>query len=294
MKIHQLECFLAIARCKSFSLAAEEAFISQSTLSQQILKLEDELGVSLFVRHARSVVLTPAGESFMIHAKRIMAELELCKESMQEYASYKMGHLKIGIVPYMTYMGFGKIISSFLKTYQNIDIKLYTANTDELLKGLRERKTMISFVVSPYSDEYEVDFYPLQTEKLAMLVSSSHELAKCSVVDLCDVVREKFLLVNNDLQIRNSLLQACGHDLNVIHESCNADMIKNIVEENIGVALIGDHLAQKLSGPNAVVVPIKQKFEQQCGLAIPKLKRLPLTTRAFRDFILDMNAAPQA
>ena len=289
MKTHQLEYFLAIAKCQSFSAAAVEVFISQSTLSQQMQKLESELGVTLFVRNARSVCLTPAGEDFQSYAKRIMLEMELCKETMQEYTSYKKGHLRIGIVPYMMYLGFNKIIADFLKAYQDIELKLYTADTDYLLKGLREKKIMISFITSPYSDEYEVEYYPLLTEKIVMLVSSSHKFAGRSIIDLRDARSEKYLLVDSGMQFRSSLLHAIDYDLQIIHESYNVDMIRSLVQENIGIALLGNRLAEAICNSDTAIVPITQVLEQQSGLAIPRSKRLTLTTKAFRDFTAKAN-----
>ena len=93
MEIHQLEYVLAVATYNSFTRAAESQNVSQSSLSQQIRKLEDELGVNLFARTTRSVQLTPAGAEFITYAKRILSEIDKARQSILEYTSYERATL---------------------------------------------------------------------------------------------------------------------------------------------------------------------------------------------------------
>ncbi len=113
MEIHQLEYFLAVEKYRNFSTASLEICVSQSTLSQQIKKLEDELGVKLFIRYSRSVRLTPAGEDFLVHAQRIVSEIQQSRETIQKYISFDKGSIKIGVFPNMACLGLNKIITSF-------------------------------------------------------------------------------------------------------------------------------------------------------------------------------------
>ena len=86
MKINQIEYVFEVARCGNMTAAAAKLFVTQPTLSQQIMNLEAELGVKLFTRMPRSMLLTPAGEEFLIYAKRILSDLENLNVTMEDYA----------------------------------------------------------------------------------------------------------------------------------------------------------------------------------------------------------------
>lgn len=289
MEIHQLEYFLAVEKYRNFSTASLEICVSQSTLSQQIKKLEDELGVKLFIRYSRSVRLTPAGEDFLVHAQTIVSEIQHSRETVQKYISFDKGSIKIGVFPNMTYWGLNKIITSFHRTYPGVDFEIHTANTDDLLKGLREKKVNVAFINSPFPDSFEIDFFPLMNDNIVMLTSSQHPLANESIVDLCDLSREKFLMIKNNSWFRNTLIHACndaGFEPNIIFDTNDAEMVRSFVEDGIGVALMGYRIARHMSNPNNSIVRIRQMLERQSGLAIPKSTRPPLATSLFRDFTL--------
>ncbi|ALS21925.1 LysR family transcriptional regulator [Paenibacillus naphthalenovorans] len=289
MEIHQLEYFLAVEKYRNFSTASLEICVSQSTLSQQIKKLEDELGVKLFIRYSRSVRLTPAGEDFLVHAQRIVSEIQQSRETIQKYISFDKGSIKIGVFPNMACLGLNKIITSFFRTYPGIDFEIHTANTDDLLKGLREKKVNVAFINSPFPNHFEIDFFPLMNDHIVMLISSQHPLANESFVDLSDLSREKFLMIKTNAWFRNTLIHACndaGFEPNVIFDTNDVEIIRSFAEDGVGVALMGYRVARCMSNPNNSIVPIRQMFERQSGLAIPKSTRPPLAASLFRDFTL--------
>ena len=99
MEIHQLEYMVAVAKFQSFTRAAAEINISQSSLSQQIRKLEEELGIKLFDRTTRTVRLTNAGSAFLAHAQQILLEINKSKSTIQQYLSVSRGQIKLGLCP---------------------------------------------------------------------------------------------------------------------------------------------------------------------------------------------------
>ena len=117
MEMHQLEYVLAVAKYNNFTRAAEEIRTSQSSLSQQIGKLENELGISLFMRTTRSVQLTPAGAEFVTHAKRIMAEVAKARLCINEYVSIEKGNLTLGVIAVVGHSNIPKLIVSFQNNF---------------------------------------------------------------------------------------------------------------------------------------------------------------------------------
>lgn len=280
---------MAIKKYGTFSGASLEICVSQSSLSQQIHKLEEELGVKLFIRGSRVARLTPAGEEFSNYAQRIMTEIQNSRESMQEYTNFNKGHIKIGAIPTIGYLGFHRTIASFMQIYPGIQVELYEANTDDLLQWLHQKKINTAFITFPYMNDFNVDFYPLMDDKIVVLVSSEHPLADQSVIDLNDLTNEKFLMIKSSSGWRNSLVHAChecGFSPTVILDTSSVELLRSFVEEGIGVALMGHRIAQQVSTKLTSIVQLNQSMKRQNGLAILPDNRLPLATKLFRDFAI--------
>lgn len=289
MEIHQLEYFLAVEKYRNFSTAAVEICVSQSTLSQQIHKLEDSLGVKLFIREPRSIKLSPAGEEFYTYARRIMSEVHRSIEAMQEYTNFNKGHISIGAIPTIAYLGFNRTIMKFIKAYPGISIEIHEANTDDLLKSLHEKKINIAFITSPYISDFPVDFYPLIYDEVSVLVPSTHRLANEPSIDFRDLADEKFLMIKSSSGYRNALTKACseaGFDPSVILESSHVEVLRSYVEGEIGVALMGYRIAKSITNEHTSVVHIRKTVERENGLAVLQSNSLPLATKLFRDFAL--------
>jgi len=289
MEIHQIEYFLAIKKYGTFSGASLEINVSQSSLSQQIQKLEDELGVKLFIRGSRVAKLTPAGEEFFTYAQRIKTEIQNSRDAMQEYTNFQRGQIKVGAIPTIGYLGIHKIITTFLRVYPGIEMDLYEANTDSLLMWLQQKKIHVAFITSPYSDEFNIEFCPLMNDKIVVLTSTAHRYANEPVIDLCQLVNEKFLMIKSSSGWRDSLVLACnecGFTPNVILDTSSVEMLRSFVEEGMGIALMGYRIAQQVSTPLTSIINLKQNIERQNGLALLPTTRPPIATRLFRDFAL--------
>jgi LysR family transcriptional activator of glutamate synthase operon len=288
VEIHQLEYFLAVEKFQSFSAAALEICVSQSTLSQQIRKLEDTLGVKLFIRGPRQVRLTPAGEEFIIYARRITSEIQRAKEAMHEYTSFTKGHLRIGAIPTIGYMGFNKLITAFIKEYPGIALEIQEANTDDLLSRLYNKEIHVAFITAPYVADFDIDFYPLTSDEIVVLVPATHKLALSPVIDLWELSQEKFLMIRSSTGFRNTLIRACnecGFEPDIVLESSHVEMLKGFVEEGLGVAFMGHRVASCIATESTVIVRIRPPIQRQNGLAI--CSSVPLSTRLFRDFVLN-------
>jgi len=124
MEIHQLEYIVAVETYRSFTKAAESKNVSQPSLSHQIKKLEDELGVNLFIRTTRSVQLTPAGAEFVSHAKRILSEIYKARQNILEFSSYERGHLTVGIMPAISYYNLTPMLTAFKRDFPGVKLNL--------------------------------------------------------------------------------------------------------------------------------------------------------------------------
>ncbi|MBX5437639.1 MAG: LysR family transcriptional regulator [Alicyclobacillaceae bacterium] len=287
MELHQLEYFLAVEKARSFSAAAQEICVSQSTLSQQIRKLEETLGVRLLIRGSRGVRLTPAGEEFALYARRITCEIHRAREAMQQYTSFVKGNLRIGMVSICGHLGMHKPITAFMKAYPGITLEVREANTDELVDMLLDRRIHVAFMTSPFISNGSIEFHPLLEDDILVLLPSSHPLAVCEEIDLCDLAHDRFLMIRSSTGLRNALVQACvscGFEPNIVLETSHAETLQSFVEEGLGVAFIGRRVASRVAAGRTRAVQVRPRLRRQSGLGL--LNPSASAARLFRDFIL--------
>ena len=147
MEISQLRAVLAIAKSHSFSRAAQELYLSQSTLSLQVAKLEKELGVTLFYRTTRTVHLTEAGEEFVKSAGDILRNIRLLSQNMSAYGGLMRGTLTIGAISSLEAIHFSEMLASFYSLYPSLNIDLQEEGSITLIEMLRSHRIAQAFVV---------------------------------------------------------------------------------------------------------------------------------------------------
>lgn len=289
MELHQLEYVLALEKYMKFSLAAEKISVSQSNLSDQIKKLEAELGVQLFERTTRKVELTYAGEKFIEYAKRIINEVENAKHAMLEFSNGETARIRIGAYSTITYLGITSMIAKFQKQYPGYDIEITEANSDELFIKLNSSEIDMAFLTFPYIGNLNYSFYPLIKDKLVLFVSKENKLAQKKTIRFADLANEKFLLINSTTAFQNLIVQHClnaGFQPNIILKSSLVETIKQLVEENMGISLFSKRVADAIVSPKTTIVNFETEEKRITGLVIPKNQENLYGIQTFRDFIL--------
>src|SRR5262249_33206983 len=137
MELHQLRYFCAVAETGSFSRAAEQSHVSQPSLSQQILKLEDELGARLFDRLGRSVRLTEVGKTFLPRARAVLHELEVARGDVTERKAAIGGPLPVGVIPTVAPYFLPPLLTSFSRKFPQVRLTVVEEITPVLLDRLR-------------------------------------------------------------------------------------------------------------------------------------------------------------
>ncbi|MBP4138703.1 LysR substrate-binding domain-containing protein [Flavobacterium geliluteum] len=225
MEIYQLQYFIKTAEILHFTKAAELCFVTQSGLSQQIKKLEEELGMPLFIRIGKKVKLTEAGSVFLIHAKQIIENVQSGKQAIDDLNEMIGGELRIGV----TYI-FGllvlPIVNAFAKTYPNLKIVVEYGTTEPLEKKLLNNELDLVLVIS--SNEIELPFQkiPLFTSQLVMAVSRSNELAVLDKIPFKNIENIPLILpvkgfnsreFLDELFLKNNMKPKVSIELNAVH-----------------------------------------------------------------------------
>lgn len=176
MEIYQLQYFIKTAEVLHFTKAAELCFVTQSGLSQQIKKLEEELGLPLFKRIGKKVQLTEAGSVFLVHAKKVIENIENGKQAIEDLNEMIGGELRIGVT-YIFGLLILPVVNAFAKQYQKLKIVVEYGTTEGLEHKLLHNELDVVLVISSHPIELPIQKVPLFTSNMVMAVSKTHPLA---------------------------------------------------------------------------------------------------------------------
>lgn len=218
MNIQSIKYLVALAKCSHFGKAAKMCFVSQPTLSMQIKKLEDRLGVKLLERTNKSVRLTEIGKQIAEHAQNILQEIDVIRERAQTAKDPFSGEIKLGIIstvaPYLLPLIFPQLTESFPK----LTYFLVEAQTDFLVGELNQGKLDAIIVALPVMENH-LTAMPFFTEEFLLAVPSKHPWAKRKSIKTDHLTDQTLLLLNDGHCLRDQALAVC--------EQMNAKEMKN-------------------------------------------------------------------
>jgi DNA-binding transcriptional LysR family regulator len=286
MTVTQLECFLAIARARSFGRAADHLGKTQPALSVQIRRLETDLGITLFERFGRQVRVTGAGEILIPHAERILAEVKESRTRMLEVKGGTLGVVRIGVLPTVAAYFLPAVLACFKAEFPDVIIILREeSRTALLLPLIRNSEIDLAFALGapPSAD---IRSRELLTENLSLAVGRKHPLARKAAVTLSELEHEKFILykspVHSTRQLTMEFCHNAGFDPMVEFESEQAETIQNLVAANLGITILPDMVLERRLGTDLRRVRILAPAPSRTIMASWKTGRyLATTTRRF-------------
>jgi LysR family transcriptional regulator, hydrogen peroxide-inducible genes activator len=259
MEVHQLRYFCAVARHGTFTRASEVEHVAQPSLSQQILKLEAELGARLFDRLPRSAKLTVFGKAFLPKAERILRELEQAKTEVREMSGKEKGEVVVGIIPTIAAYLLPRLLNGLRARHPLIATKIIEDITPALLHRLHEGTIDIAVVALPIAGT-ELSSVALFDEKFYAVLPQKHRLASRHSISLAELNREPFLLLKEGHCFRDSLIAAC-HKLkmspSIVFESGQFATILAMVSAGMGVSAVPAMAVQPQ--PGCKFIPISGK-----------------------------------
>lgn len=250
-ELRQLRYFLAVAEELHFGRAAERLGMAQPPLSQQIRKLERELGVPLFWRSKRKVELSEAGRVLQTEAKRLLVQADQAVLATQRVGRGEAGNLRIG---YTSTCAFTPVVLDLLRRYQDahadVALSLAEMHTTQQLRALLDGRIDAGFIRSPLADpEGQYTGLTLLREPLVAALPTSHRLAAAGAIPLADLRDEPFVLFPHTMGtgLFNDILAACraaGFDPSIVQEAPQFTSIIGLVSAGLGVSLVPQGLQQ--------------------------------------------------
>jgi LysR family transcriptional regulator, hydrogen peroxide-inducible genes activator len=240
MNLRDLKYLLALADHKHFGRAAAACFVSQPTLSTQIRKLEEELGVSLVERAPRKVMLTPAGRDAAERARRIVAEVEQMKEGARRSQDPEAGTVRLGIFPTLGPYLLPHVIPRIRERFPNLELLLIEEKSDVLQSRLHDGKLDAALLALPvHDDQLHSEF--LFEEPFLLAVPENHPLAQRASLSLSELSDQKLLLLEDGHCLREQALEVCrlsGANEKSEFRATSLETLRQMVAANVGITLL--------------------------------------------------------
>jgi LysR family transcriptional regulator, hydrogen peroxide-inducible genes activator len=243
MTFTQLEYVIAVDTCRHFSMAAEQCFVTQPTLSMQIQKLEAELGTKIFDRSKQPVIPTESGEEIIKQARVIIHEVKMMHQSVKDKQGLVEGELKIGIIPTLAPYLLPLFLQSFLTRYPDIKIKVKEMTTEMLVENLKSGRIDAGLLVTPLQDNSIIE-YPLFYEELVAYVSRSNAAFKKNYVLADDIDLRELWLLEEGHCFRSQIVSLCelkkqsNVQSHFEYEAGSVETLRKMVEMNKGITIL--------------------------------------------------------
>ncbi|KIL40050.1 transcriptional regulator [Gordoniibacillus kamchatkensis] len=301
MELRQLQYAVQIAAERNFSRAAEKLHIAQPSLSQQLLKLEKEIGVMLFHRSTSSVELTHAGAVFVDKAQAILDMVEQLKQEMEDISQMKRGRLIVGSMPITGTTILPLVLPAFQAAYPDVEVSLVEETSANLGLLTLNGQTDISLLALPLKEE-SLAYEPLLDEEIVLAVPPQHPLAakyggapgarsagtrrlQAAEVPLQALEHEPFVALKKGQGLRQLTLELCrkhGFEPRIAFESTNMETVQGLVAAGMGIAFVPSLIARNAPSRFApVILPIAGRPARTLVIAYRKGRYLSKAAEAF-------------
>jgi LysR family hydrogen peroxide-inducible transcriptional activator len=286
MELHQLRYFCAVVRAGNFTRAAQDQHVAQPSLSQQIRKLEDELGTKLFDRFPRFARLTESGKAFLSKAEAILRQVGEARSEIQEMSRTDVGTVHVGAIPTIAPYFLAPVLARFIQRRPNISVRIAEEITPVLLDYLHNGRVDFVLLALPIrGDEFLCE--ELFRESLFACVPKGHRLATRRSIGMTELHGEPFLLLKEGHCFRENALAACRRSKvhpNVVFESGQFSTILSMVCAGMGVSVVPAMAVEKQPGCRFVRLN-DERTMRKVGLAQLRHRALSRVQRVLVDEI---------
>jgi LysR family hydrogen peroxide-inducible transcriptional activator len=240
MEIHQLRYFIAIVDTGTFTRAAQKCFVAQPSLSQQIIKLEDELGQKLFHRLGRRVELTEAGNFLVEKARRILLEVENTHNELRDATKGGAKSISLGAIPTVAPYLLPRVLAACQERYPDSQVKVLEDFSSDITTAVIEGAIDLAIVSIPSEDE-RLLHEPLLSEPLVLALPSDHWLAEKAEVSIDDLKKESFILLGEASSLTFKVRRFLGDnnfEPTIIARCSQMKTVKALVSSGLGVSII--------------------------------------------------------
>lgn len=289
MEWQQLEYFQTVAKLQHMTLAAEDLRITQPALSRSILRLESEMGVPLFDRQGRSIVLNRYGRSFLNHVNNILFEYEESKREIQDMIDPDKGEISLGFLHTLGVSYIPDLINGFVKEHPDISFQLHQNGTNAILNQLVKGEIDLC-MLSLNENIPQIEWNYLWSEELVIIVPSDHHLAKNKYIELEQIANEPLVSFKEGYSIRKTiddLLKKADITTRITFEGEEVHTIIGLVAAGLGVAFIPDTKGINQKGIKLLHVK-SDECKRDIGIAKVKGRYISPAVSKFWQYVIDI------
>ena len=266
MNLRDLGYIVAVADLKNFSRAAEQSAISQPTLSTQIKKVEDYLGVQIFIREKNTVSITELGEEIIQVARRTLDDVRHIREIAAHGKNPYSGKLSLGAFPSVASYALPEYVFMIKQHFSDLKMLVVEEKTESLISLLLSMKLDVALLALPVTHEL-LECKPLFEDPFTLAVPANHPLAKLDSVDLNDLHQENLLLLEEGHCLRDQSLQLCSPSRFIENDfrASSLETLRFMVKNGVGVTLMPS-VAIQTEDPDIKYIEIKQKPSRTIAL----------------------------
>ncbi len=267
MNLQELRYFVAIAEHRHFGRAAEACHVSQPTLSGQLRKLEEHLGVVLFERNNKRVSLTPVGEKTLIHARKALEEASYMEAIAKSSSDPLSGPLKLGVIPTLAPYLMPLILGPLQKAYPQLTIELWEDLTLSLVDLLRTRQLDAALIATdvPGGDLTAINLF---IEPFFATLPANHSLAGAKIIQQSELAKDVLILADGHC-LATQTLAACGRKslARGSYRAASLDTLVNLVAAGYGTTLVPGLAASTMRDHRVVFIPLQGRASRTIRLA---------------------------
>jgi LysR family transcriptional regulator, transcription activator of glutamate synthase operon len=296
MELRQLRYLVALADEQHFTRAAAREHIAQPALSQQIRRLEQEVGLALVERTTRRVTVTEAGQTLVARARRILSEVDAANAEMQALAGVRTGHVMVGTMHTMGPVDVSLALAVFHQRHPGVELTVREQSSEELAEMLRDDVLDLAFLsVTERMESHGLGLHQLVSEELVVVLPPEHRLARHGTLRMTELASEQFISYREGARLRELLIFAgrhAGFEPQIKLESNESERIKRLVARDMGVAILPRSDAERPGTDVATATLTKPALRRDITLACREGRRLAPAAAEFLALSKELFTAP--
>lgn len=288
MELKYIREFVSLAETSNYFETAERLFITTSSLSRHIKALEEELGMPLFDRTTRKVVLNRHGRLFLPYAKQFVKIDDDCTMAFEEEVMYSKGAIGIGSIPMMKAYGISDILRQYRQNNKNVIININEADSTPLAEMLRKSEIDFAFLRNRHISVDEFDTIPIAEDHLVAVLPKAHPLAKQKTIAIDQLEGEALLLISKNsvmYKLCTDLCRAAGFQAKVVFTSQRAENLIELISQGTGIALLMSKPIAPILPEDLTRVDIEPRVTTTIFLAYLKNRRFNTACKRFLELV---------
>ena len=291
MTFEQLKFFVEVYEQESFSYAAENLSISQSSLSKQIKSIENEIGnILLDTKNKRKFIITEAGHDFYNHAKKLIIQYDEMMRSMKKYLSLEKGHVSISSIPVRDQYGIINKLTKFINDHPHIDINFMEEDSDAIINQFHNDKLDLGILYDSPKLDAVANTFTLGYDEFVAVVPKDHHLSNQEKISLDELKNEPFIMLKAGSDLYYAVIDLCqknGFTPQIRFHNSRTATIVHMIEETKCVSILIKEIVEPMANDSIKIIPLTDTKKLKLVLAIPRGRAIKPSTLILKDYMLE-------